>query len=362
MKVLMCGSIADSGGESTHTKQVISNLVNLGVAVDLYGIRTANGTSVLLSNCRKIIQRTAGIFYYTLRKREDFDILHIQSSGGLGSFVSGVTGVIAGKLCRKPVIITFHYSKTLEFIESHRRVFKFVLENATKLILVSGKQLEAVKKTFPEFASKLEQIPNGFDPEVFFSRNRNECRKILNVPLDKTVIFNISNLTKSKGHRFLIEAIHEIPTSDNDVVCYIAGKGEQYSQLVDQIGDYNLQDRISLLGWIPDEQIPIWLNACDFFVMPSCAEGNPIVMFECLGCGTPYVGTSVGGVPEIIISNQYGLLVKPGDITDLAEKIIAGMSMEWDRTAILRHAGQYTWENIAIKIMGIYSDMSTTPA
>jgi len=99
------------------------------------------------------------------------------------------------------------------------------------------------------------------------------------------------------------------------------------------------------------------MNACDLFVLPSLNEGNPTVLPEALGCGKPFVGTRVGGVPEVISSDDYGLLVEPADAEDLAEKILAALNREWDREAILRYAQQFTWENIAKEIMGVYEQV-----
>lgn len=96
------------------------------------------------------------------------------------------------------------------------------------------------------------------------------------------------------------------------------------------------------------------MNACDLFVLPSLNEGNPTVLPEALGCGKPFVGTKVGGVPEVITSDAYGLLVEPTDPEELAEKILVALDREWDREAILAYAERYTWENIAKEITTIY--------
>ena len=69
------------------------------------------------------------------------------------------------------------------------------------------------------------------------------------------------------------------------------------------------------------------------------------------------MGTRVGGVPEVITSDDYGLLVNPADSEDLAEKILTALEREWDREAILRHAQQFTWENIAKEIMSVYEQV-----
>lgn len=96
------------------------------------------------------------------------------------------------------------------------------------------------------------------------------------------------------------------------------------------------------------------MNACDVFVLPSLNEGNPTVMFECLGCGKPFVGTKVGGIPEVITSNDYGLLVKPGNSQDLAKKIGFALNKIWDEDHIRNYAEQYCWENIAKQIQQVY--------
>jgi glycosyltransferase involved in cell wall biosynthesis len=80
-------------------------------------------------------------------------------------------------------------------------------------------------------------------------------------------------------------------------------------------------------------------------------------MFECLGCGKPFVGTKVGGIPEIITSDDYGLLVEPCDSQDLNKKIEIALDKEWDEGQIKEYAEQYQWENIAEKIQHIYSSV-----
>ena len=78
-------------------------------------------------------------------------------------------------------------------------------------------------------------------------------------------------------------------------------------------------------------------------------------MFEALGSGLPFIGTRVGGVPEIIISDKYGLLCNSADSYDLAKKILMGLNKEWNKEEILEYAHLFTWENIAIKMIQIYN-------
>ena len=79
-----------------------------------------------------------------------------------------------------------------------------------------------------------------------------------------------------------------------------------------------------------------------------------MVMFECMGCGKPFIGTRVGGIPEIISSDTYGILSEPGNVHELANNILASLSREWDHDAILTYARQFTWKEISKEILKIY--------
>ena len=114
-------------------------------------------------------------------------------------------------------------------------------------------------------------------------------------------------------------------------------------------------DHVEFVGGRPHNEIPIWMNACDVFALPSLNEGNPNVMFECLGCGKPFVGTKVGGEPEIITSDNYGFLCETATPKDLAEKILTAFDKEWDREKILEYAKRFRWERIAKEVLKVYA-------
>ena len=139
-----------------------------------------------------------------------------------------------------------------------------------------------------------------------------------------------------------------------DVIFIIIGDGPLRPDLERQIHSLGLEDYVKLVGGKPHGDIPFWMNACDLFVLSSLNEGNPTVMFEALGCGKPFVGTKVGGVPGIITSDEYGQLVEPADPEDLAEKILMALDLRWNYQKIFRYASQYTWENITANIRDIY--------
>jgi glycosyltransferase involved in cell wall biosynthesis len=353
VRVLMCGSVASSGGVSTHTRNLIENLSVENNEILLYNYHT-NKAKSKSADFEKVYRRTFGLFFQILSRRKRYDIIHDQTSGGIFSFISSITASIASKIAGKKLIVTFHHSKTEEFVKKYKVFFKFVLRNTDTMILVSNRQKDFISRIFPQYSDKLVVIPNGYDSTFFFPRNTNECRSLLNIPANKKVIFNISNLIDIKGHRYLIEAIGKVAKTRSDIYCIIAGKGYLLEALEQQIKNSKLENYIKLVGWIPDDKIPIYINTSDFFVLPSLGEGNPIVMFEAIGCGRPFIGTNVGGIPEIINSEDYGLLCEPANSEELEKTIISALNKKWDTSKIKEYAESFTWRNIAKTTKSVY--------
>jgi glycosyltransferase involved in cell wall biosynthesis len=81
-------------------------------------------------------------------------------------------------------------------------------------------------------------------------------------------------------------------------------------------------------------------------------------MFESLGFGKPFVGTKVGRVPEIITSEDYGLLCEPANPKALAEKILRALDKEWDKEKILEYVERFTWDNIVKEILKGYENVT----
>jgi len=108
----------------------------------------------------------------------------------------------------------------------------------------------------------------------------------------------------------------------------------------------------------PHNEILIWMNVCDVFVLPSLRESFGVVQIEAMACGRPVVATYNGGSEEVITSDDYGLLCEPANPGELAEKILIALDKEWDCEKIQKYAEQFTWENIVEGIMDVYKKVS----
>jgi len=271
-------------------------------------------------------------------------------------------GAVAVRLKEKynvPVVITEHSSRT----------FTSAVENKKSQFIRSWNLCDAIirvkKGDIPLFKGvgipldKVYYIPNGYSHHLFSDLNSQDCRKQLGIPSETKVILNVGNMySEVKGHKYLIEAMNKVIEQRKDVLCFIVGGGKLENRLKNQISSSGLEEYIKLVGSKPYHEIPLWMNACDVFVLPSLNEGNPTVMFECLGCGKPFIGTRVGGIPEIITSENYGLLCDPAAPVDLADNILLALTKQWDKNKISGYAEQFTWGNIAQEILKVYSETS----
>ena len=282
------------------------------------------------------------------RKKLSFDLIHAHFTNS--------AGVIANKLSKDlniPYILTVHEDRNwlLSEIAQDKKIFKDAWKNATKLIRVNKLDLPFLT----QFNKNAFSIPNGFDHKIFSMLDKTHCRSILNIPHNSDVIVNIGFYEEYKGQKYLIEAISKLLSKTRDQLhCYIIGGGPLFNKLKYQIKKLKLEENIHLTGQINHEKLPLWLNSADIFCLPSLSEGNPTVMFEALGCGVFFVGTDVGGIPEIITSNKLGLLSRPKDVVSLAKNINIALQMEKDCKFIESYSKKFTWKLIASQILSNY--------
>nr|WP_281034261.1 glycosyltransferase family 4 protein [Methanofollis liminatans] len=284
------------------------------------------------------------------KKQIECDLIHAHFL-----WPNGYAGALLKEKYGIPLVVTAHgydiYDLPFRDQEWRDRIVR-TLEAADAIITVSRKNEECIRSL--GITKQVHVIPNGFRSDLFYPRDQAECRRTLGLPPDRKILLAVGNLVEVKGHRYLVEAMAEVVKERQDVLCVIVGSGPLRGRLERQVRALGLEEHVRFVGGKPHEEIPIWMNACDVFVLPSLNEGNPTVMFECLGCGRPFVGSDVGGVREIIISNDYGLVCSSSSSRELAEKIIFTLDRSWKPQSIIKYSNQFSGQIISQKIINIY--------
>ena len=138
----------------------------------------------------------------------------------------------------------------------------------------------------------------------------------------ENLIGYIGRLSEEKGILNLIKAAAIILKSKRTIRFIICGKGKLDRDIKKIIRAESIEDQVKLVGWIPHEKVPQYLNKFRLLVLPSFTEGLPNVIVEAMACGTPVLATPVGAIPEIIKDCETGFLLKSNDPKDIAESII----------------------------------------
>lgn len=284
-----------------------------------------------------------------IAKKWDPDIIHIH-----GTLGEGLLGVMCKRIFRKPLLITV-YGKDITALSNRtfsKSMTKFTLANCDGIICQS-RFLENEVKSLGITNKLFYIIPMGAKKEKFRLRDKEKTRKILSMPLEKKIILFVGHLEPRKGPEYLIEAMKEVAKKDKDILCCIIGKGELEKKLRKMASDYNLEQYVKFLGLKTNDEVSLYMSACDIFVLPSLMEGLPVVLCEALLSGKPVVATSVAGTPELV-TEEEGYLVRPRDAVSLAEKIMLALRKEWDVKKLLKRGCEFTTYNSAKKLVDVY--------
>jgi teichuronic acid biosynthesis glycosyltransferase TuaC len=273
-------------------------------------------------------------------------------------YPDGFAAVLFGWIFKKPVVVSARGSdinlfKTFPLI---RKLLRYVLRKAARVIAVSKALKEAmVQLGIPE--EKICGIPNGVDPEKFYPVPKEQARRELGLPNRRTVL-SVGNLTDNKGFdlviksfRVLVDRFHE-----NDVQLAVVGDGPYRSHLEKMILSLRLEGRVCILGTVSHDKLRLWYSAADVFCLASSREGWPNVLLESLACGTPVVATAVGGIPEIISSDNVGLLSEREE-SKIAEAIRAALTKSWRSDEIVAYARRFTWEQTALAVLDVFDSV-----
>lgn len=299
--------------------------------------------------------RYLGKHHYAAVRRQvaknpvEFDIIHSHFT-----WTAGYVGAKLGEKYDIPSVMTIHQDvdRLDHELEWENSDLEWALENTDAIIRVNERDCERLRA----FNNNVHSIPNGYDRDRFPLVETADARDNLGLPQDASIIFSLGTLIPRKRPKALLRAVSQLETEEK-LICAIAGRGEQREEVEELADELSGDIDIRILGYISDEELASWMNACDIFALASSSEGNPTVMFEALGCGKPYVGTNVGGVDEIITSDQYGLYCPPGSEAELVAILQTALDTEWNRQEILEYAEQFTWEEIVERIFQVYTTL-----
>jgi glycogen(starch) synthase len=227
-----------------------------------------------------------------------------------------------------------------------------VLSNAFKELLVRryGVQPEAVRVVRP-----------GVDLDRFSPGDRHGARQQLGLPPDRPIVVTARRLVRRMGIDVLLESWAQVVSAGQGQarpVLLVVGDGQYRSALEAQTRRLGLEQDVRFLGKVSDRDLLAAYRAADVAVAPSLSlEGFGLVTLEALACGTPVIGTAVGGLQEALEGLDGTMVVPPGDPRALADRLLGvlhGHEPAPSRARCRKYAEEFTWERTAREIREIY--------
>lgn len=273
-------------------------------------------------------------------------------------------GIAAGLLASRfgvPYSITLRGNETMHAGYSGRKwLMRRALSRAGAVISVSA-SLQRFALSMGADPSRCVTIPNGIDTGIFYPRDRQQARRKFGAVAGETVVASVGSLIERKGHHLIIDALARLRRENRPATLWIAGsagrEGHFADQLAAQIDRLGMSQNVRLLGQIDQQTLPELLSAADLFCLASSREGWPNAVHEALGCGTPVVATDVGGIPDMIPSERYGLIVPPGNPDLLYQALSRALSTQWDRDAIAAWGAARSWKQVAAEHLQALQNM-----
>lgn len=270
------------------------------------------------------------------------DLLHINLASYGSTYRKILISYIA-QIFRIPYIIHLHGAEFKNFYLKSNKLSQILIKNLFR----NSKNIIVLGTTWKNFliqslyikSDKIIILPNA-SHSIFKPDKEATCSQI------KQILF-LGCLTPRKGIPQLIESLGKLKDRQ-DWTAVIAGNGPT-SAIETSLSKNKITDRVQLPGWVGPHIIEKLLKESDILILPSFAENLPMSVIEAMSAGLAIITTPVGAIPDIIIHQETGILVPPGNIKKTAEAIELLLNNPEIITKLGNGARKYHLKNLEIK-------------
>ncbi len=240
--------------------------------------------------------------------------------------------------CLNPRLRYFLVAHGIEVWRPFKLTERIALRGAEKILCVSDYTRGELLKYCPLPDGRAVVLHNALAPSFAINRGLplTTCAPVI------LVVTRLTYADRYKGVQHVIEAMPAIRAAIPGARLRIAGRGDDLPRLQTMRHQLGLADAVEFLGFVSDRRLTDELRACRLFALPSKKEGFGLVFLEAMAHGRPCLGARAGGVPEVI-TKETGVLVDYGDVPGIAAAAIAALQRDWDESAILRRAQEFSY-------------------
>ncbi len=184
--------------------------------------------------------------------------------------------------------------------ESHGRQ----LDAADTIVGISKKTSHSIKEVYPDYASKLQTVYNGYDFKTILEKSQEK----IDIEIEPQSICTIGRIEENKGSDRVVEVIRLLHQKGKNYHLYFIGTGDMEEELRKRVKEYELEEYVHFLGY---QKNPYqYLSQMKVLLSMSKQEGFPGVYVEALSLGLPFVSTDVGGAEELSQEGRFGQIIE----------------------------------------------------
>jgi D-inositol-3-phosphate glycosyltransferase len=383
----------DGGGQNLYVGQLARQMAAMGCEVDIFTRRDSDlfPSVSSWSHGVRIIHVPAGppepvpkeallpyMEQFTsqvmrwCRRRRGYDLIHANF------WMSAMTAVEIKRRLGIPFVVTFHalgrvrrlhQGSADRFPDERFEMEDLVIREADQIIAECPEDEENLIRLYNADPSRITTIPCGFDQNEFWPISKPLARARLGLDQEEKILLHLGRMVPRKGADNIIRALGRLQRHHhlNPRLLIVGGESETPDpQITPEIGRLQqvaeaegVADRTVFVGQRGREALKYYYNAADIFVTTPWYEPFGITPVEAMACGTPVIGSNVGGVKFTVRDNETGYLVDAKNPDALAERIAhlyahPKLMSLLGRQAIKRANTLFTWEKVAWAVAGLY--------
>lgn len=390
------GSV-DSGGQNVYVAQVARHLARLGWEVDVFTRRDQPVQPSIMQweDDVRVIHVPAGPAEYV--RKEDLLPYMEEFTEFMIAFIRGqdrpydllhanfwMSGMVAADLKRVlgiPFVITFHalgrvrrlhQGKEDGFPDVRFEVEDYIVAEADRIIAECPQDRLDLLNLYQANLDRLTIIPCGFDTKEIQPVNRRKARRSLGLAENERILLQLGRMVPRKGVDTVVRGFarlvkhHGIPAR----LFVVGGETDSPDPLTTpEIGrlmriaeEEGISNRVNFTGRRGRDHISTYMSAADVFISTPWYEPFGITPVEAMACGTPVIGSSVGGIKYTVVDGETGYLVPPNSPLALGDRLAQMFNdpkklEEMGRQARRRALEMFTWEKVSQQIAQIYKEV-----
>ena len=383
----------DSGGQNIYVAQVARQLVALGYHVDVFtrrdspllaevvqcgdGLRVIHVPAGPAEFVRKedllpTMQQFAAYMETVCARDGAYELIHANF------FMSGLVALMLKQKLGIPFVITFHalgrvrrlYQREADQFPAERiDIEDRIIEHADGIIAECPQDESDLLSLYRADPAKISVIPCGFDAAEFWPIAKRFARKTLGLAPDQALLLSLGRTVPRKGIDNAILALARLADKDamRPTLMVVGGNSDlpdpaltpEIARLRAIAQARNVGSQVIFVGRRSRELLKLYYSAADIFITTPWYEPFGITPLEAMACGTPVIGSDVGGIKYSVVEGQTGYLVAPNDPDALAERIESLYRQperlkEFARNGIRRVNRNFTWGGVAGSIAAFY--------